>query len=156
VLNTKVVDVNDPKAGDVVVFKYPKDPSVNYIKRVIGLPGDRIRYQNKTLFVNGKPQPQQLLAQLPPLKPQQLLLVENLDGTQHQVYHDVAKTGNVGEWVVPEGQYFVMGDNRDNSNDSRYWGFVADELLVGKAFAVWMHWETFFSLPSFGDIRLID
>ncbi|MFC6671683.1 signal peptidase I [Marinobacterium aestuariivivens] len=156
VLNTKIVDVNDPKAGDVVVFKYPRDPSVNYIKRVVGLPGDRIRYQNKTLFVNGKPQPQQLLAQLPPLNPQQLLLVENLDGVQHRVYHDVASPGLVGEWVVPEGKYFVMGDNRDNSNDSRYWGFVPDELLVGKAFAVWMHWETFFSLPSFGDVRLID
>ncbi|UTW11805.1 signal peptidase I [Marinobacterium rhizophilum] len=155
VVNSKIVDLNTPESGDVVVFKYPKDPSVNYIKRVIGLPGDRIRYQNKTLFVNGKPQPQQLLAQLPPLKPQQLLLAENLDGVQHQVYHDVAANGIVGEWVVPEGQYFVMGDNRDNSNDSRYWGFVPDELLVGKAFAVWMHWETFFSLPSFGDVRLI-
>lgn len=155
VLNTKVVELNDPKAGDVVVFKYPRDPSVNYIKRVIGLPGDRIRYQNKMLFVNGKPQAQQLLAQLPPLKPEQLLLTENLDGIQHQVYHDVASSGIVGEWVVPQGQYFVMGDNRDNSNDSRYWGFVPDELLVGKAFAVWMHWETFFSLPSFGDVRLI-
>ncbi|GGO82444.1 signal peptidase I [Marinobacterium nitratireducens] len=156
VLNSKIVPVSDPKAGDVVVFKYPKDPSVNYIKRVVGVPGDRIRYQNKMLFINGKPQPQELLAQLPPTSPRQLLLVENLDGVQHQVYHDVANPGIVGEWVVPDGQYFVMGDNRDNSNDSRYWGFVPDELLVGKAFAVWMHWETFFSLPSFGDVRLID
>jgi signal peptidase I len=155
VTNSKVVELGAPQRGDVVVFRYPKKPSVNYIKRVVGLPGDRIAYVNKTLYINGEAQPQTLLAQLPPSRPQQLLIDENLSGVQHQIYRDVNRMGVVGEWVVPEGNYFMVGDNRDNSNDSRYWGFVPDELIVGKAFAVWMHWPELFSIPDFGDARLI-
>ncbi|WP_415885537.1 signal peptidase I [Neptuniibacter sp. QD37_6] len=156
VLNTKFIEINDPERGDVVVFKFPEKPSINYIKRVVGLPGDVIRYQNKKLFINGKEQSQQLLAQLPPQNPQRLLINENLDGVEHQMYRDVRRPAQNMEWTVPEGHYFMVGDNRDNSNDSRRWGFVSEDLLVGKAFAVWMHWPTFLSVPSFGDVRVIE
>lgn len=156
VLNTKFVEVNEPQRGDVVVFKYPKQPTINYIKRLVGLPGDVVRYQNKKLYINGVLQEQSLLAQLPPSRPQQLLIEESLDGLSHQIFNDVRAPSPSGEWVVPQGHYFMVGDNRDNSNDSRYWGFVPDELIVGKAFAVWMHWETFFSIPSFSTVRVIE
>lgn len=156
VLNTKVVAINDPDRGDVVVFKYPNDPSVNYIKRVVGLPGDVIRYQDKIIYVNGVPQMQDLVAQLPPRKPEILLYNEKLGEVAHEIYNNVQAPNRLGEWAVPEGQYFVMGDNRDNSNDSRYWGFVPDEMLVGKAFAVWMHWPSFFSIPDVTAMRSIN
>ncbi|GGK81484.1 signal peptidase I [Amphritea balenae] len=155
VIGTNVLPMNKPQRGDVAVFKYPQEPSVNYIKRVVGLPGDRIRYQNKTLFVNGEAQAQTLLAQLPPKRPRVLLVEEQLGEVSHQIYRDVGQARIAAEWVVPEGHYFMVGDNRDNSNDSRFWGFVPDELLVGKAFAVWMHWQDFFTLPEFGDVRAI-
>ncbi|MBU2967539.1 signal peptidase I, partial [Amphritea atlantica] len=155
VIGTKVIPMNMPQRGDVVVFKYPNDPSINYIKRVVGLPGDRVSYQDKTVYINGQPQKQQLLEQLPPQSPRLLLMDEVLGDVSHQIYRDVAPPRRPAEWVVPEGQYFVMGDNRDNSNDSRFWGFVPDELLVGKAFAVWMHWPDFFTLPNFSDVRTI-
>jgi signal peptidase I len=155
VLNSKVISINDPVRGDVVVFKYPKQPSINYIKRVVGLPGDVVRYKDKVLYINGEAQPQELLAQLPPGRPERLLMLEDLGGVQHQINKDIMRPVQNGEWVVPENEYFMVGDNRDNSNDSRYWGFVPDDLLVGKAFAVWMHWPTFFSWPSFSDDRLI-
>lgn len=155
VIGTKILPMNDPQRGDVVVFKYPKDPGVNYIKRVVGLPGDRVTYQDKTIYINGQPQTQVLLEQLPPQNPRLLLIDEMLGDVNHQIYRDIAPPRRPAEWVVPEGQYFVMGDNRDNSNDSRFWGFVPDELLVGKAFAVWMHWQGFFTLPDFSDVRTI-
>lgn len=155
VIGTKVIPMNEPQRGDVVVFKYPKDPRVNYIKRVVGLPGDRVGYQNKMVYINGQPQSQTLLEQLPPQNPQLLLIDETLGDVSHQIYRDVAPPRRPAEWIVPEGHYFVMGDNRDNSNDSRFWGFVPDELLVGKAFAVWMHWQDFFTLPDFSDVRTI-
>lgn len=155
VLNTKFVSVHVPERGDVVVFKYPKQPAINYIKRVVGLPGDTIRYQDKTLYINGVAQDKTLLAQLPPSRPQRMVFEEVLDGVDHQIFNDLPRPALNNEWVVPAGHYFMMGDNRDNSNDSRYWGFVPDELLVGKAFAVWMHWPTFFSIPQFSDSRLI-
>ncbi|RTE65832.1 signal peptidase I [Amphritea opalescens] len=155
VIGTNVIPMNTPERGDVVVFKYPNDPSINYIKRVVGLPGDRVSYQDKTIYINGQPQKQQLLEQIPPQSPRLLLVDETLGEVSHQIYRDVAPPRRPAEWVVPEGQYFVMGDNRDNSNDSRFWGFVPDELLVGKAFAVWMHWPDFFTLPNFSDVRTI-
>ncbi len=156
VTNTKVVELNTPERGDVVVFRYPKQPNINYIKRVVGLPGDRVAYIDKTLYINGEAQSQELLAQLPPRRPERLVMQENLSGVPHQIYRDVMRKGIVGEWVVPEGHYFMVGDNRDNSNDSRYWGFVSEDLLVGKAFAVWMHWPSLFSIPDFGDVRQIN
>src|SRR5690554_4468951 len=156
VLNTRFVSNNDPQQGDVIVFRYPEDPSINYIKRVVGVPGDEIIYQNKTLFINGVQQPQSLVARLPPANPEQLLLDETLAGASHRIYQDIYRPVMNGRWVVPEGHYFVLGDNRDNSKDSRYWGFVPEELLVGKATAVWMHWDSFFSLPDFSDVRRIN
>jgi len=156
VINTKLIAINEPQRGDVVVFKYPNNPRINYIKRLVGLPGDHIRYDNKTLLINGQAMPQSLVAQLPPLAPQRELLVEQLAGVDHEIYKDLTRPRPGQEWVVPEGHYFMMGDNRDNSNDSRFWGFVPDELIVGKAFAIWMHWENWLSLPSFKNNGLID
>ena len=146
VLNTKVLEVGKPETGDVAVFRFPGDPSLDYIKRVIGVPGDHIRYVNKSLVINGKPVK---LEQAGPFQPpesaypaQNLLeLKEDLQGVEHQVLVSLNKHIINGEWVVPAGHYFVMGDNRDNSNDSRYWGFVPEENLVGKAMMIWMHWN---------------
>ncbi len=149
VAGTKIIPMNDPERGDVVVFRYPQNPSIHYIKRVVGLPGDRIRYENKVLYVNGREMEQQFVARLPFGNPPVELAKENLDGVEHEIYKVMARPLPTREWVVPQGHYFMMGDNRDNSNDSRVWGFVPDELIVGKAFAVWMHWESWFSLPSF-------
>jgi signal peptidase I len=156
VAGTKVVSLNDPARGDVMVFKFPEDGKTNFIKRVVGLPGDRIRYENKMISINGNVMSQDLMAQLPPSQPRYQLLEEDLETVRHQIYIDLTPPGRNGEWQVPEGHYFVMGDNRDNSNDSRYWGFVPDELVVGKAVAVWMHWNDFFSLPSFAHVGAID
>ncbi|SIQ42037.1 signal peptidase I [Marinobacterium stanieri] len=156
VLNTKIVSNNDPERGDVIVFRYPEDTSINYIKRVVGVPGDVITYKDKVLYVNGEPQQQELLAKLPPARPTKLLLNERLDGKKHRIFRDVYRPVIDGTWEVPEGHYFVLGDNRDNSKDSRYWGFVPEALLVGKASAVWMHWEGFFSFPDFSEVRQIN
>jgi signal peptidase I len=147
VLNTKIIDIGEPKRGDVVVFRYPKDPSVDYIKRVVGLPGDRIGYYNKILHINGKP-----VAQVPAgvyvgigsgvsmsgAGERQ----EQLGDVQHQILVMPRTPGLEGEYVVPKNEYFVMGDNRDNSNDSRYWGTVPEQNLVGKAFRIWMNWDS--------------
>ncbi len=151
VVNTKIVPISDPLRGDVVVFKFPNNPSVNYIKRLVGLPGDVVAYRNKTIFINGLEQKQQFIAKLVPNN----LMDESLSEVNHQIFNTPSRVGIEGEWTVPEGKYFVMGDNRDNSNDSRYWGFVPDSLMVGKAFAVWMHWPAFLSIPDVTQARLI-
>ncbi len=146
VVNKKIIDIGKPKRGDVAVFRYPKDPSTDYIKRVIGLPGDRIAYYNKQIFVNGVPMA---------LKDKELYVgvgsgvphsgtrvkLENLDGVEHDILVDKNRARINAEFVVPERHYFVMGDNRDNSNDSRYWGTVPQENLVGRAFMIWMNWD---------------
>ncbi|MCP5206161.1 MAG: signal peptidase I [Hahellaceae bacterium] len=154
VLGTKVVSLGDPKAGDVLVFRFPKDGKTNYIKRVVGVGGDVIRYDQKNLFING----QQVSSDFEGAINGQEMFEENLSGTVHNIYKDPGRGMHMGagEWVVPEGHYFVMGDNRDNSNDSRFWGFVPDHLVVGKAFAIWMHWETLFSIPSFSRVGGFD
>ena len=147
VVNMKVIDIGSPKRGDVVVFRFPEDPSVDYIKRIVGLPGDRIAYHDKTLFINGVAAPQQYVGPYTevstgiPLPAK--LQVESIQGVEHKlaVHPDYFGRLDAGEWQVPEGSYFAMGDNRDNSNDSRAWGFVPERNLVGKAFMIWMNWS---------------
>ena len=147
VADTKIIDVGEPSRGDVMVFRYPKNPSVDYIKRVIGLPGDRIAYYNKQVFVNGVPAAQEMIEPYQGIGAGVAMsgadvLSEDLQGVHHQILIDKNKGTLEGEFVVPDGHYFVMGDNRDNSNDSRYWGFVPEENLVGKAFMIWMNWDS--------------
>ncbi|MFG6178178.1 signal peptidase I [Halomonas sp. THAF12] len=154
VLDTKFVDVGEPERGDVMVFRFPNEPSVNFIKRVIGLPGDHIRYEDKQLFVNGEPVPKSLIEAGPQGATDELLMQEQLGEVDHPIYNNPRDPGpQMREIVVPPGHYFMMGDNRDHSNDSRYWGFVPEENIVGKAFAVWMHWNG--GLPSFTSVRRI-
>jgi len=145
VLNTKIVDTAEPKRGDVVVFRYPNDPKVDYIKRVVGLPGDTIGYFNKTIYVNGKAvehTAKEKNTDLLSLIPARFELhTEQLGEHKHDVLIDYDIRRVEGETVVAEGEYFVMGDNRDNSNDSRYWGTVPEQNLVGKAFFIWMSWD---------------
>ena len=154
VAGTKIVDIGNPERGDVMVFRYPEDGATNYIKRVIGLPGDTIRYRNKQLFINGEPVPRDFVARLPPMERWR----EEMGDVVHDIYLTMGRvTGSgEGEWEVPAGHYFVMGDNRDNSNDSRFWGTVPDNLVVGKAFGIWMHWKSLTSLPSFDRVGGIE
>lgn len=146
VIDRKVFDVGEPQRGDVVVFRYPENPSVDYIKRVVGLPGDRIRYQGKVLYVNGEPMPQTIIGHYDGpeanLVPNATLRTEQLGDVDHRILIQAWKPSAEGEFVVPDGQYFVMGDNRDNSNDSRYWGTVPESNLVGRAFLIWMNWNS--------------
>jgi len=147
VINTKIINIGEPKRGDVVVFRYPNDPSTDYIKRVIGLPGDRISYYNKKVFVNGKELTQQEQSIYEGVgsgigESGSHLINENVFGVKHHILLNDDRPTLNGDYVVPAHHYFVMGDNRDNSNDSRFWGFVPEENLVGKAFMVWMNWDT--------------
>ena len=155
VTHTQILDVGKPERGDVMVFRFPEDPSINFIKRVVGLPGDIIRYEGKQLYVNGERVNKRLVEEAPDASPQQLLLEEELNDASHQIYNNPRDPGPQLRAVqVPQGHYFTMGDNRDHSNDSRYWGFVPEENIVGRAFAVWMHWDG--GLPSFSEVRRID
>ena len=147
VVNTKIIEIDEPERGDVVVFRYPKDPSVDYIKRVVGLPGDTIRYTNKVVYINGQPAGQ-VPAGVYLGKGSGVSMSgaskrrEQLGDLQHDILVMPRTPGVQGEYAVGEGEYFVMGDNRDNSNDSRYWGTVPEENLVGKAFRIWMNWDS--------------
>lgn len=154
VTHTRFVEMDDPQRGDVMVFRFPNEPSVNFIKRVVGLPGDTVRYEDKQLFVNGEPVPKRLIEEGPAAAPQEWLMEERLGEISHRIYNNPRDPGpRVRELVVPDGHYFTMGDNRDHSNDSRYWGFVPEENIVGRAFAVWMQWDG--GLPSFSNVRRI-
>lgn len=146
VLHTKIVDLGRPERGDIVVFRFPKDPTMDYIKRVVGLPGDRIGYYNKQLYINGTPIRQASLgiyegAGQGVTMTGAELRSEDLGTVKHDILIRHGQFSVEGEFVVPEGHYFVMGDNRDNSNDSRYWGAVPEANLVGKAFFIWMNWD---------------
>ena len=143
VLNKKIIDIDEPERGDVVVFRYPRDPSLDYIKRVIGLPGDHIAYYNKVLYVNNKPVARDYVGQyMGPGQTSANDYTEKLEGAEHSILLLPARPNNLqGEWIVPEKTFFVMGDNRDNSNDSRVWGPVPENHLVGKAFMIWMHFS---------------
>lgn len=164
VVGKKIVELGKPSYGDVVVFKYPVDPSIDYIKRVVAMPGDTLQYRNKVLSVNGK-----VIEQVrdgdyyePDRGSYTARYTEQLGNNQHSIlldkrsgqrlmpisnfpYRDHCKYSDSGiSCEVPKGYYFMMGDNRDNSLDSRYWGFVPDEYIVGRAFFIWMN----FSEPS--------
>ncbi len=156
VLNKKIIDIDDPSRGDVVVFRYPRDPSVDYIKRVVGVPGDHIAYYDKVLYVNGKQVKRQFVSEYqgPGEEHKANEYIEDLDGVKHSILLIPARPPKLGggEYVVPEGHYFVMGDNRDNSNDSRFWGVVPDEFLVGKAFLIWMNFDDGIGWDRIGNI----
>ncbi len=166
VVNTKITEGNAPQRGDVMVFRYPPQPSVDYIKRVVGVPGDEVAYLNKRLTINGKEVPttaqpdffdestmryfkqfEEVLGE----KPHRVLNNPDapafVQGAANFPYRDNCRYSVEGVVCkVPQGHYFMMGDNRDNSLDSRYWGFVPDQNIVGKAFFVWM---------NFGNLRRI-
>jgi signal peptidase I len=145
VFNKLIFQIASPQRGDVFVFHYPKDLSIDYIKRVIGLPGDKIRYENKKLFVNDIAVSQTYTSIYKYSLKQDLEVsakefVEDHEDYSHSILiHDIPSESV--EFVVPDGHYFAMGDNRDNSSDSRVWGFVPDELLVGKAFVIWLNFS---------------
>jgi signal peptidase I len=147
VLNAKIADIGSPERGDVVVFRYPEDPTTPYIKRVVGLPGDHITYTNKVLYINGAPMPQQEMRTYTGVGAGIMMTGASMRGEQlDEIKHAILVMPEYPsldvEVVVPENQYFVLGDNRDNSKDSRYWGMVPDENLIGKAFMIWMNWDS--------------
>lgn len=137
VTETKIIETGDPKRGDVIVFRLPSDPRVNYIKRVIGLPGDEVSYERQRLTINGVTMDLSANGEVFERTP---IYIENLDGREHQtLIHDPGYSLRDGVYVVPEGHYFVMGDNRDRSKDSRYIGMIPERYLVGEAVRIWMH-----------------
>lgn len=169
VINKKIIDVNQPQRGDVMVFRYPEDPSLDYIKRVVGVPGDKVAYQNKKLTVNGKPLETRQIDDY--LHPERLYyskqFIEKVGAVEHRTlndaevppfirdaasfpYRDDCLYNNIGVvCTVPAGHYFMMGDNRDNSRDSRFWGFVPEENIVGKAFFIWFNFSNLSRIGRF-------
>lgn len=153
-----LVPVQQPQRGDVMVFFPPDDPRY-FIKRVIGLPGDHVRYRDRQLWINGEAVETSIVGAEPRHAPTRVVAQEHFDAAQatvqwvnaidYQTQQPVLWAGPEGEWQVPEGHYFTMGDNRGNSADSRSWGMVPERNVVGKAVAIWMHWESWSSLPSF-------
>jgi len=170
VIDKKIIEVGDPQRGDVMVFRYPSDPNVNYIKRVVGLPGDTVRYTaDKRLFVNGESIAEKMVGAEAGSLGSAELYQEKLGAAEHLIRKEMSRYRATPDrsWTVPAGHYFMMGDNRDNSNDSRYWddpnipkdllGMVPDRNIVGKAFAVWMSWPEpkLSHLPNFSRVGLI-
>ena len=169
VINQKIVQMNDPKRGDVMVFRYPDDPSLDYIKRVIGVPGDVVEYRDKKLTINGNPVATRDAGTYSYVGGglnyiTAMVYDERLNGMGHTMMTEPGKPSVFPPQVVdfshrencsynaegegfvckvPAGHYFMMGDNRDASNDSRYWGFVPDRNIVGKAFFIWMNFGDF-------------
>ena len=144
VLHTKIFEISEPERGDVMVFRLPSDPRVNYIKRLVGMPGDRVVYRNKRLYINGE------LVDLVDNstferdgRPPAALFTEQLGDIEHDILLEPFSPGREGVYKVPQGHYFVMGDNRDNSQDSRFpqVGYVPAENIVGKAVRIWMNWS---------------
>jgi len=167
VLNKKILDINEPKRGDVLVFRYPEDPSIDYIKRVIGLPGDTITYHNKQLIINGEVTKMEYEGDYKYIESgfgyvyadqfseyfkeenHSILINQDVKGMQYSnvrqfEFRENCKYRRTGfTCEVPAGNYFTLGDNRDSSSDSRYWGFVPEENIVGKAFMIWWNFGDF-------------
>lgn len=146
ILDKKVISIGDPKRGDVMVFRYPEDPSTPFIKRVVGLPGDRIGYYDKVLYINGEPAMQERIGIYTGAGRGSNMIgaserIEHLASKEHTILIQPGYPSLPTEMVVPPGTYFVLGDNRDNSRDSRYWGTVPDKYLIGRAFLIWMNWD---------------
>ena len=143
VLHYGIFNTGEPERGDVIVFRFPPDPSQTFIKRLIGLPGDRIVYSNGQLEINGDKikltQPDSGADKL--LFQNRIHAREHLPGAEHSILLKPGSRAGGREWRVPAQHYFVMGDNRDNSNDSREWGFVPENRLVGRASFIWLHWD---------------
>jgi len=147
VLNTKIIENKTPERGDIVVFRYPVDPSIPFIKRVVGLPGDKFKYQDKILTINDEAVEQLEIGTYHAVGSGKMmdgatLSTELLDNAVHDILRMPQRQSKNIEGVVPKGHYLVLGDNRDNSKDSRYWGYVPDENLVGRAFMIWMNWDS--------------
>jgi signal peptidase I len=139
VTEAKILNTGEPDRGDVIVFRLPSDPSINYIKRVIGLPGDRVKYERHRLTINGELVD---LKQHPAATNIDPRFVESLDEREHEIrIGDASNLLRDGVYDVPDGHYFVMGDNRDNSRDSRFIGAIPEANLVGEAVRIWMHMD---------------
>jgi signal peptidase I len=138
-----------------MVFFPPHMNKTYYIKRVIGLPGDQVEYRDKRLYVNGEPIAEEDLAVIPEGRTRYRVSLAAFGDSSHLVQRDLGRPGRDFSVLVKPGHYFVMGDNRDNSSDSRVWGQVSEKDIVGKAFAVWMHWDSLFSIPSFDRVGRI-
>jgi signal peptidase I len=169
VINKKIISINEPQRGDVMVFRYPEDPSLDYIKRVVGLPGDTVAYQSKRLTINGVPVDMKKIADY--LHPERLYYSEQYVAKLGNVEHHLLNDADAPAFIpdasrfpyrenctynaqgvvckVPEGHYFMMGDNRDNSRDSRAWGFVPEQNIVGKAFFIWLNLSDLGRIGSF-------
>ncbi|MEJ2307959.1 MAG: signal peptidase I [Gammaproteobacteria bacterium] len=154
VTHTKILDTGSPERGDVAVFRYPVDDKTDFIKRIVAVPGDTVAYRNKRLYINGEAQPVTVIGRYRgvgsgALETNDLHARENLMGLEHEIliderypdFNPQCRTLAHGTITVPEGHYFAMGDNRDNSNDSRCWGLVPEENLVGKATFIWMNFD---------------
>lgn len=157
VTHTRILATGLPERGDVAVFRFPRDPRLDYIKRVAGLPGDVVTYRNKQLSINGEPveisdgEPYVYQTQ-DDISVRAVRAQETLgDATHDLLVIPQARGGSEGEWTVPEGHYFMVGDNRDRSNDSRYWNFVPEANLVGRATRIWMHWNGGIDWSRLGD-----
>ena len=146
ITKSKIIEISEPKRGDVVVFRYPENEKINFIKRIIGIPGDEVRYENKNLYVNNieykknKKNEHNYLNEF--YRPEIVIFSENNDKRLYDILNDNMSPSDDNIFVVPEGKYFVMGDNRDHSSDSRYWGFVPEANLVGKAFLIWLSFNS--------------
>jgi signal peptidase I len=156
VIRTKVLALNEPQRGDVMVFFPPHMNDTYFIKRVVGLPGDTVTYRNKQLYVNGTRVERVPVGDQAEQELRYRVDHEALGKTEHLMQVDTLRPATDFYEVVKPGHYFMMGDNRDNSSDSRVWGQVPEQDIVGKAFAIWMHWDTFLSIPSFSRVGLIE
>ena len=180
IINSKIIDVGSPERGEVAVFRYPPQPSISYIKRIVGLPGDHIVYDHGQLSINGEKvtkTPIQFSREKDSLDTPTSIYHQETLGAHTFTMRELegvnvarqapflnyvdngkysAENGLYWEVKVPEGHYFAMGDNRDQSADSRFWGFVPEQNLTGRAFYIWMHKEPGFNLPSFSRNGKID